>query len=79
MSKALYLIIGGFLGAGKTTAIRRIARHLANRGLRVGLITNDESHGLVDTALLRTEEFPVEESIAAMFRWFNEASTSVSR
>ena len=61
MSKALYLIIGGFLGAGKTTAIRKIARHLANRGLRVGLITNDQSHGLVDTTLLRTEGFPVEE------------------
>jgi G3E family GTPase len=67
MSKALYLIIGGFLGAGKTTAIRRIARHLANRGLRVGLITNDQSHGLVDTALLRTEEFPVEEITGGCF------------
>ena len=67
MSKALYLIIGGFLGAGKTTAIRRIARHLANRGLRVGLITNDQSHGLVDTTLLRTEEFPVEEITGGCF------------
>ena len=50
MNRALFLIIGGFVGAGKTTAIRKIARHLADRGLRVGLITNDQSHGLADTA-----------------------------
>jgi G3E family GTPase len=68
MSKALYLIIGGFLGAGKTTAIQKIARHLANRGLRVGLITNDQSHGLVDTTLLlRSAEFPVEEITGGCF------------
>ena len=67
MSKALYLIIGGFLGAGKTTAILRIARHLGDRGLRVGLITNDQSHGLVDTTLLRTEAFPVEEITGGCF------------
>jgi G3E family GTPase len=67
MNRALYLIIGGFLGAGKTTAIRKIARHLADRGLRVGLITNDQSTGLVDTAILRTEEFPVEEITGGCF------------
>jgi G3E family GTPase len=67
MNRALYLIVGGFLGAGKTTAIRKIARHLADRGLRVGLITNDQSTGLVDTAILRTEEFPVEEITGGCF------------
>lgn len=67
MSKALYLIIGGFLGAGKTTAIRRIASHLAGRGQRVGLITNDQSRGLVDTTLLRSEGSPVEEITGGCF------------
>jgi G3E family GTPase len=36
-------MIGGFLGAGKTTAILKIAQHLRSRGQRVGLITNDQS------------------------------------
>jgi G3E family GTPase len=54
-------MIGGFLGAGKTTAVARLARRLTDQGLRVGLISNDQSSGLVDTALLRSKGFPVEE------------------
>lgn len=59
--RARYIMIGGFLGAGKTTAMARLARHYTDRGLRVGLISNDQSSGLVDTALLRSKGFPVEE------------------
>jgi G3E family GTPase len=59
--KSRYIMIGGFLGAGKTTAMARLARHFTDRGLRVGLISNDQSSGLVDTALLRSKGFPVEE------------------
>ena len=58
---ARYIMIGGFLGAGKTTAVARLARRLADQGKRVGLISNDQSSGLVDTALLRSKGFPVEE------------------
>jgi len=54
-------MIGGFLGAGKTSAVARLARRLVDRGLKVGLISNDQSSGLVDTALLRSKGFPVEE------------------
>src|SRR2546425_5839906 len=61
MSKARYVMIGGFLGAGKTTAILRLARHLTGQGLKVGLITNDQSLGLVDTAMLAANGFDVEE------------------
>jgi Ni2+-binding GTPase involved in maturation of urease and hydrogenase len=61
VTKARYVMIGGFLGAGKTTAMIRLARHLAARGLRTGLISNDQSSGLVDTALLRAGGFAVEE------------------
>jgi Ni2+-binding GTPase involved in maturation of urease and hydrogenase len=56
-----YLMIGGFLGAGKTTLIQRFARHLDARELRVGLITNDQGAGLVDSAIGRSNRFPVEE------------------
>jgi len=54
-------MIGGFLGAGKTTAVSRLAKHLADEGLRVGLITNDQGRNLVDTAMLRSQGFATEE------------------
>lgn len=60
-AKARYIMIGGFLGAGKTTAVARLARQLVDRGLRVGLITNDQGRNLVDTAMLRSQGFVTEE------------------
>ena len=60
-SKARYIMIGGFLGAGKTTAVARLATHLTSQGLRVGLITNDQGSELVDTATLRAKGFATEE------------------
>jgi G3E family GTPase len=62
-----YIMIGGFLGAGKTTALARLARHLTDQGQRVGLICNDQSHGLVDTKLLRSKGFNVEEITGGCF------------
>ncbi|HEV8607503.1 MAG TPA: GTP-binding protein [Tepidisphaeraceae bacterium] len=67
MAKARYVMIGGFLGAGKTTAILRLARHLSGQGLKVGLITNDQSLGLVDTAMLGANGFDVEEITGGCF------------
>jgi len=65
--KAEYLMIGGFLGAGKTTALLQLARRLTAQGRRVGLIANDQSHGLADTALLAVHGFPVEEIAGGCF------------
>lgn len=65
--KADYVMIGGFLGAGKTTAVLALAQALTARGRRVGLITNDQSVGLVDTALAATGGFPVEEITGGCF------------
>ena len=59
--KARYYMIGGFLGAGKTTAVAALAQHLTQAGLRVGLITNDQGSELVDTAMLRARGFATEE------------------
>src|SRR5687767_11681025 len=59
--KARYYMIGGFLGAGKTTAVAALAQHLTKAGLRVGLITNDQGTELVDTAMLRSRGFATEE------------------
>jgi G3E family GTPase len=61
MLKARYLMVGGFLGAGKTTAILQAARYFQAQKLQVGLITNDQSHGLADTALLGSHGFPTAE------------------
>jgi len=60
-------MVGGFLGAGKTTAILRLAESLDRQGRRVGLITNDQSVGLVDTAMLAAHGFPVEEITGGCF------------
>ena len=67
IGKARYIMIGGFLGAGKTTAVARLARRLTDQGRRVGLISNDQSRGLVDTALLRSKGFAVEEIAGGCF------------
>ena len=66
-ARARYVMVGGFLGAGKTTAIIRLARFLTEGGRRVGLITNDQSVGLVDTTLARAQGFPVEEITGGCF------------
>jgi len=58
---ARYIMIGGFLGAGKSTAILALAQYLDEKGLRVGLITNDQGANLVDTSRLRSHGFAVEE------------------
>ncbi len=59
--KARYIMIGGFLGAGKTTAVAKLAQRLSQRGLKVGLITNDQGSELVDTKMLRAHGFATEE------------------
>lgn len=56
-----YIMVGGFLGAGKSTSVIRLAEYLRDRGRRVGLITNDQAVGLVDTELARWRGFAVEE------------------
>ncbi len=47
------MVVGGFLGTGKTTTILAAARRLRAEGQRVGIVTNDQASGLVDTALAR--------------------------
>lgn len=67
MRRTRFLMIGGFLGAGKTTTIARLAGHFTDKGLRVGLVTNDQAYGLVDTETLRAQGFHVGEVPGACF------------
>ncbi len=62
-----YVMVGGFLGAGKTTALLRLAEHFTSQGRRVGLITNDQSQGLVDTSIVAAKGYPVEEITGGCF------------
>lgn len=48
------LLVSGFLGAGKTTALQTVGRKLSEKGHTVGMITNDQASGLVDTSILDT-------------------------
>ena len=47
------IFAGGFLGSGKTTALGAIARRLIQRGMRVGIVTNDQTENLVDTVIVK--------------------------
>lgn len=47
-------LVSGFLGAGKTTALQTISDRLTDQGYTVGMITNDQARGLVDTSILDT-------------------------
>lgn len=67
MSRIRFLMLGGFLGAGKTTALARLARHYTNQGKRVAIVTNDQAYDLVDTHSLRAQGFDVGEVPGACF------------
>jgi hypothetical protein len=43
------VLVGGFLGAGKTTLILAAARELERRGLRSAMVWNDQGKDLVDS------------------------------
>ncbi len=61
------IFTGGFLGAGKTTALGAIARRLFQQGLTVGLVTNDQAANLVDTAIVKELGVPVAEVAGGCF------------
>ncbi len=67
MHKIRYIMIGGFLGAGKTTTLARLAKHYTSQGFNVGIVTNDQAADLVDTNLLRSLGFDVGEVTGACF------------
>lgn len=60
-------LVGGFLGSGKTTAIISASRSLMARGVRVGVITNDQGKYLVDTAFVRLSDLPAVEVTGGCF------------
>lgn len=71
------ILVGGFLGAGKTTLLWHTARRLAQQGTRPGIITNDQGHNLVDTALLKTDFAVTEVSGGCFCCNFADLMTSI--
>lgn len=73
-----FIMLGGFLGAGKTTTLGQLARVYQSQGLRVGIVTNDQATDLVDTHTLRGQGFEVGEVAGACFCCnFNELTSTV--
>ncbi|MDR0895880.1 MAG: cobalamin synthesis protein P47K [Prevotellaceae bacterium] len=83
MTPSKLLIVGGFLGAGKTSFLCTAAQTLTQQGKRVALITNDQSSDLVDSRLLSLHNFPVEEVSGSCFCCnypaFAEANKRIAR
>lgn len=67
MKQTRLILVGGFLGAGKTTLLWETAVRLMNKGLRVGLITNDQASELVDSELLKLSDLRVAEVSGSCF------------
>ena len=49
MTKPWVVLVGGFLGSGKTNLILAAARELEQRGLRSAMVWNDQGNDLVDS------------------------------
>jgi Ni2+-binding GTPase involved in maturation of urease and hydrogenase len=62
-----FVMMGGFLGAGKTTTIARLAKMYQDRGNKVGIVTNDQATDLVDSNSLRSQGYDVGEVAGACF------------
>ena len=75
-----FIMVGGFLGAGKTTTVARLAHHYQSAGKRVVIVTNDQATDLVDTNSLRSQGFDVGEVAGSCFCCnFNELTNTVER
>lgn len=62
-----FIVLGGFLGAGKTTTMMAAARQMRLTGRRAVVITNDQGVDLVDTAVAATEMSGVGEVTGGCF------------
>lgn len=79
-AKPRFIMIGGFLGAGKTTTVSRLAQRYQAEGKTVIIVTNDQATDLVDTNILRSQGYQVGEVAGSCFCCnFNELTATVER
>ncbi|MFN7936990.1 MAG: GTP-binding protein [Bryobacteraceae bacterium] len=67
MNRTTLVLVGGFLGAGKTSLILAAARLLEQRGIRTAAILNDQGGALVDTQLTMEHHIPAEQVTGGCF------------
>ena len=67
MEKRKLILVGGFLGTGKTTLLRHAAQQLIQQGYRIALIANDQASGLVDTGIFKQAGLAVGEIAGGCF------------
>lgn len=67
MNTTRIVFVGGFLGAGKTTLLQNITQRLLQAGHQVGIVTNDQAPGLVDTLLLAQDNRNIKEVSGSCF------------
>ncbi len=80
LPKPHLILIGGFLGAGKTSAMVAFAHWLTDQGIRAGFVTNDQGNDLVDTRLLKYCGMATEEIAGGCFCCrFNELVDATER
>lgn len=61
------VVVGGFLGSGKTSLILAAARLLEQRGVRCAVILNDQSDDLVDAHHAEAQGFHAREVTGGCF------------
>ncbi|MFA5312303.1 MAG: GTP-binding protein [Methanomassiliicoccales archaeon] len=68
MQRTRFIILGGYLGAGKTTLALSMAKLLKEKhGKSVAVITNDQGNALVDTAYMKGSGVDVREVLGGCF------------
>ncbi|MFP3845743.1 GTP-binding protein [Priestia filamentosa] len=67
MKTAKLVLLGGFLGAGKTTTMINSALKLEEEGYRVAIVTNDQGKELIDTELARRSGLNAKEVTGGCF------------
>jgi hypothetical protein len=65
--KPVVAVIGGFLGAGKTTLILAAAALLQRQGVQVAVVLNDQGDDLVDTHLVQSQGIPADQVAGGCF------------
>ncbi len=65
--KPSIVLVGGFLGSGKTSLILAVSRRLEQRGLRCAVVLNDQGDELVDTRFARTTAMHTREVTGGCF------------